>query len=266
MRYPVSVQICTLNEASNIGACIESVLANDVEEIIVIDGGSTDDTVAIAESFGVRVLSPGRLGLGPSRQLGYLSTTSKYSAFVDADDRIGPNWVSSMVQELEAGGYSALQSQLRAVLTPSWWSRGWNEYFIESVRPLSDARMIGRPAIFVTADLQTEGEPLISLDEDTHLSRRFEQRGLRQGIGHAVAYRHVEQTWAENAAKWESYGRGYRGFVAEFPDRHRAILKHMLFTVPIQRSVRPVMRGKLTQPIFGVIMAASILRGYLSRP
>jgi glycosyltransferase involved in cell wall biosynthesis len=266
MAHPVSVQICTLNEESNIRACIESVLANDVEEIIVIDGGSTDETVAIAESFGIRVLSPGRLGLGPSRQLGYSSTTSRYSAFIDADDRIGPNWVVDMVQELEAGGYSALQSQLRAIKTGKWWSRGWNEYFIESVRPVPDASMVGRPALFVTADLQAEDEPLISLDEDTHLSRRFEQRGLRQGIGHAVANRHVEQTWKENAAKWQSYGRGYRGFVAEFPERRRAILKHMLLTVPITRSIRPVMRGRLTQPLFGVIMGASIFRGYLSRP
>ena len=46
MPQPVSVQICTLNEEANIGACIKAVLANDPEEIVVIDGGSTDQTVA----------------------------------------------------------------------------------------------------------------------------------------------------------------------------------------------------------------------------
>ena len=52
--YPVSVQICTLNEAANIGPCLESVWANDPAEVIVIDGGSSDRTVGIAESMGAR--------------------------------------------------------------------------------------------------------------------------------------------------------------------------------------------------------------------
>jgi len=263
MSLPVSVQVCTLNEESNIGACLESVVANDPEEIVVIDGGSTDRTVEIAESMGARVLAPGRLGLGPSRQLGWRSTSSRYTAFVDADDRLGPDWLQKMVSEVEAGGYAALQSSLRAIETGSWWTSGWNQYFIESVKPTADTTMVGRPALFVTEELRREDEDLISLDEDTHLSRRFQLRGLRQGIGTAIAYRHVEETWAENSRKWQSYGRGYRGFVAEHSERRISILQHMLWTIPVSRSVRPVMRGKVTQPVFGVAMATSIVRGWI---
>jgi glycosyltransferase involved in cell wall biosynthesis len=262
MALPVSVQICTLNEERNIGDCLASVRANDPEEIVVIDGGSTDRTVEIAEQFGARVMAPGRLGLGPSRRLGYLSATTTHTAFVDADDRLDPDWLSTMIRELEEGGYSALQSSLRAVQSGSWWSTGWNQYFIESVKPVADTNMVGRPALFSTAALQSDDSDLISLDEDTHLSRRFEQQGLRQGIGTAIAYRHCEDTQDENFRKWQSYGRGYRGFVAEHPERRNAILRHMLFTVPVARSWRPVLRGKITQPVFGVLMAANIVRGW----
>jgi glycosyltransferase involved in cell wall biosynthesis len=264
MALSVSVQICTLNEERNIGDCLESVRANDPEEIVVIDGGSTDRTVEIAEQFGARVMAPGRLGLGPSRRLGYLSATTTYTAFVDADDRLDPDWLSILIGELEEGGYAALQSSVRAVQSGSWWSAGWNEYFIESVKPVADTNMVGRPALFSTAALQSDDSDLISLDEDTHLSRRFEQQGLRQGIGTAIAYRHCEDTQDENFRKWQSYGRGYRGFVAEHPERRNALLRHMLFTVPVARSWRPVLRGKITQPVFGVLMAANILRGWQS--
>jgi glycosyltransferase involved in cell wall biosynthesis len=263
MPWPVSVQICTLNEEANIGACLETVAANDPQEIVVIDGGSRDRTVEIAEGFGARILAPGRLGLGPSRRLGYQSTSCDYTAFVDADDRLSPDWLATMVRELEAGGYSALQSSLRAVDDGSWWSRGWNQYFIESVRPTADTTMVGRPALFVTAALQADDSELISLDEDTHLSRRFELQGLRQGIGTAIAYRHVEQSWDENTRKWRSYGRGYRGFVAEHPERRTALLKHMAFTIPIARSWRPVLRGYLDQPAFAALMTASVVAGWL---
>lgn len=263
--HPVSVQICTLNEEQNIGECLEAVLANDPEEVLIIDGGSRDATVQIADSLGARVLSAGRLGLGPSRQLGYRSTSSRYSAFIDADDRIGSEWISTMLAEMDSGGYAALQSSLRAVDTGTWWSRGWNQYFIESVRPTADTTMVGRPAMFLTSALRMVDEDLISLDEDTHLSKRFEDLGLRQGIGSAVAYRYVEETRDENFRKWQSYGRGYRGFVAEHPERRSALLRHMAFTVPIARSWRPVLRGHIDQPAFAAVMAANILKGWFAQ-
>jgi len=261
---PVSVQICTLNEEANIGACIEKALANNPQEIVVIDGGSTDRTVEIAQALGARVLSPGRLGLGPSRRLGYLSATTKYVAFVDADDRLAPDWLKVMASELEAGRYSALQSCIRVPNPTTWWARSWDQYFIESVRPTADTNMVGRPALFVTSDLQADLTEFASLDEDTHMSRNFELRGLRQGIGSAIAFRYVEETWQENSAKWRSYGRGYRGFVATNPERKIAICKHMLITVPVIRGFRPLARRAFTQPVFAALMAASILKGWMS--
>ena len=262
MPLPVSVQICTLNEELNIGPCLEAVLANDPAEMIVIDGGSTDRTVEIAQSMGAIVLQPGRLGLGPSRRLGYLTTTRNYTAFVDADDRLPSAWLSTMLSELESGQYSALQSSLRAVVNGSFWSRGWDQYFRESVRPVADTNIVGRPALFVTSALQSDSAELTSLDEDTHLSRRFELAGLRQGIGTAVAHRICEDTWSENARKWKSYGRGYRGFVAEHPERHRAIVKHMVYTIPFARGWRPVLRGAYWQPAFAALMSANVIYGW----
>lgn len=262
MTYPVSVQICTLNEEENIRGCLTGIAANDPEEIVVIDGGSNDRTVKIAQEFGARVLTPGKLGLGPSRRLGYLSSTAKYTAFVDADDRLTNTWLETMVKELEAGDYSALQSSLRAVNEGTWWSKGWNEYFIESVKPIADSKIVGRPALFRTHALQSDPSDLISLDEDTHLSRRFELQGLRQGIGTAIAHRRVEQSWHENKNKWISYGKGYKGFVQEHPDRKSSILLHMFVTIPLTRGFAPLKRGKLTQPAFAALMSASILKGY----
>jgi glycosyltransferase involved in cell wall biosynthesis len=264
MVLPVSVQICTLNEERNIGPCLESVWKNDPAEVIVVDGGSTDSTVEIARTMGARVLSPGRLGLGPSRQLGFKEASQPFSAFIDADDRVQPGWIEAMLSEMQKGGYSALQSTLRAVDNGSWWERCWNEYFIESIKPKEDTTMVGRPAIFVTEALLRINDELISLDEDTHMSRRFEKMGLRQGIGHAVAYRHVEDTWKTNTHKWQSYGRGYREFVARNPDRRFAIWKHIFLTIPVTRSIPPMLRGQVTQPVFGAIMAGSIIRGWFS--
>lgn len=264
MVHPVSVQICTLNEAANIRACLKAVFASSPEEVVVIDGGSTDGTVEISRQMGATVYSPGKLGLGPSRKLGYMSARTRYVAFVDADDRIPQNWLSQMIQELELGRYSALQSSLRAANTDTWWGRGWDQYFIESVKPTKDTNMVGRPALFLTEHLQADPTDFESLDEDTHMSRAFELRGLRQGIGTPVAFRFCEDNWRDNAKKWRSYGAGYREFVRQNPTRRNSLIKHVAFTVPFQRSIRPVARGHVTQPLFGMLMSFQIVRQWLS--
>jgi len=252
-----------LNEESNIAQCLASVQRTDPEEIVVIDGGSTDATVAIARASGANVIEAGRIGLAKQRRQGYLSTSCPYVAFVDADDRLEANWLEVLLSDVHEGHYSALQSQLRAKDPHNFWTRGWNDYFRESVQPTPSTNMVGRPALVSTKALRMIEDDPGMIIEDTEMSRTFEQLGLRQGIGHALSYRLCPDTYAGNSGKWQGYGRGYRQFIQQHPDRRRAILRHILWTIPIARSIRPLFRGNLSQPVFGVIMAGWILRGYL---
>lgn len=84
----LSVIIITQNEAANIRACLESVAWAD--EIIVVDSGSTDDTVTIAREFTQRVYEhdwPG-FGVQKNRALGYAVHEWVFS--IDADERVTP--------------------------------------------------------------------------------------------------------------------------------------------------------------------------------
>ena len=265
MSWPVSIQICTLNEESNIGACIQAARQTDPEEIIIIDGDSTDETVSIATQHGARVIQAGRIGLARQRRLGYRSTNCEFVAFVDADDRLDPSWLATMVAEARVGDYAALQSQLRVPSPHNFWTRGWNNYFQESIRPQADTTMVGRPALVLTSALNEWRDEPGMIVEDTEMSRAFEKLGLRQGIGTAESQRYCPETYGENASKWRGYGRGYRQFTTANPERRGAIWKHMLWTIPVIRSVPPALRGNLLQPVFGAVMSTSIFRGYLQK-
>ena len=263
MALPVSVQICTLNEADNIVECLEAVRLNEPEDVLVIDGGSTDDTVKLAVKAGARVIEAGPIGLARQRRVGYLNSPSTLTAFVDADDRLEPDWLSTMVHELEQGNYAALQSLLRVPSPRNFWESAWHEYFRETVRPTEDTIMVGRPALYRTQvlhDIDTEPNMIV---EDTEMSRDLVLRGLRQGIGTAVSYRLCPDTTAANLSTWRNYGRGYRQFVDQYPDRTPAILKHMLWTIPVRRSLGPVARGRINQPIFGLLAGFSALYGFV---
>lgn len=259
----MSVQVCTLNEEKNIGPCIDAILANDPQDVLVIDGGSSDCTVDVARGKGVRVIEAGRIGLAAQRRLGFLTSTSPYTAFVDADDRLEEGWLATMLTEAEAGGYAALQSLLRVKDQHSWWAAAWNEYFSAAITPSADTIIVGRPALIRTEALLRLPAPSNMVVEDTEMSRQFVLLGLRMGIGTAVSYRLCPTSRSENWEKWRGYGRGYRQFVHKYPSRRKAIAKHMLFTVPVTRSLPAVRRGKVSQALFGAMMSGNFIAGWL---
>ncbi|MBI4937803.1 MAG: glycosyltransferase family 2 protein [Nitrosomonadales bacterium] len=84
----LSVIVITRNEARNIRACLQSVSWAD--EIIVVDSGSTDDTVAVAREFTPQVYQHDWPGFGAqkNRALGYASKAWVLS--LDADERVTP--------------------------------------------------------------------------------------------------------------------------------------------------------------------------------
>ena len=88
MPDQLSIILITKNEAANIGACLESVAWAD--EIVVVDSGSTDDTVAICRELGATVHVhdwPG-FGVQKNRALGY--ATKDWVLSLDADERVTP--------------------------------------------------------------------------------------------------------------------------------------------------------------------------------
>ncbi len=97
----LSVIIIAQDEAANIGACLDSVAFAD--ERIVVDSGSTDDTVAIARGKGARVEYHAFEGFG--RQFNYaLSLAEGEWVFsIDADERVGPALAAELQQAMREG-------------------------------------------------------------------------------------------------------------------------------------------------------------------
>jgi hypothetical protein len=85
-RHPLSVAIITLNAASQLEACLRSVAFAD--EIIVVDSGSQDGTVELAQRHGARVVHQAWLGFGPQKQFAVNACTHDWVLCLDADERV----------------------------------------------------------------------------------------------------------------------------------------------------------------------------------
>ena len=92
----LSVIIVTKNEAHNIVACLESVAWAD--EIIVLDSGSSDDTVKLAVAAGARVIETDWPGYGPQQNRGIDAASGDWIYSLDADERI----TSALATEIRA--------------------------------------------------------------------------------------------------------------------------------------------------------------------
>ena len=90
----LSVTIITLNEAHALGACLASVAFAD--EIVVVDSGSTDDTVRIAQAHGARVVQQTWLGFGPQKQFAVGAASNDWILALDADERVSPELATAI--------------------------------------------------------------------------------------------------------------------------------------------------------------------------
>ncbi len=106
-RLPLSVHVLTWNSGKTLHACLASV-ADIASEILVIDGGSTDDTLAIAKEFGANILRQGHTA-APIRDFSAVrnqaleAATQPWILALDSDESASEELQQEIRESIEAG-------------------------------------------------------------------------------------------------------------------------------------------------------------------
>jgi len=103
---PLSLIVIARNEAKHLGQCLQSVPF--AAEKLVVDSGSTDDTVAIAADLGARVVHQQWLGFGPQRNFAAGLASYDWILMLDADEQLSP----ALCAEMQARLPGILHSEL----------------------------------------------------------------------------------------------------------------------------------------------------------
>lgn len=98
----IAVVIPALNEEMTIGDVI-SLSRKHAEDIIVVDGHSRDNTVAIARSFGVKVIFDNKKGKGDAIRAVIPHITKEIVVFIDADGSHDPDDIPKLVEPIVEG-------------------------------------------------------------------------------------------------------------------------------------------------------------------
>ena len=96
----VSVVIPCLNEQETIADVVRDVLAQTVDEAIVVDNGSTDQTAAVAAQAGARVVTQPKRGYGRACAAGLAAVNSRSDivCFLDGDGSDVPDFIAAIVE------------------------------------------------------------------------------------------------------------------------------------------------------------------------
>ncbi|MFT6176687.1 MAG: glycosyltransferase involved in cell wall biosynthesis, partial [Bacteroidia bacterium] len=98
----ISAIIITFNEQEHIGACIRS-LQGVVDEVLVVDSHSTDDTVSISESLGAKVISAKWQGYADTKNVGNQNATYNTILSIDADEELSEDLRASILTRKSIG-------------------------------------------------------------------------------------------------------------------------------------------------------------------
>ncbi len=171
----ISIIIPTRNEADSIGRLLPELLAVPGVELLVVDGGSTDNTVDIAKSLGAQVLSspPGR---AEQMNAGAEAAHGSILLFLHCDTKLAPGFVEQVEAALNQPEISAGAFQL------SIDGKGFGLRVIEWLVDFRSKILqmpYGDQGIFVTTDIffSVGTFPRQPIMEDFELMRRLRGRG-----------------------------------------------------------------------------------------
>lgn len=172
----LTVVIPVLNAGASLGQCLASL--DHADEIIVVDGGSGDDSVDIAARSGGRVITA-RRGRGTQLAAGGQAARGDWLLFLHADTRLGTGWHEAVAAHLATAPHCAGYFEFQ--LDDAAWQARIIEFGV-AVRAPALGLPYGDQGLLISRRLYDElgGFRPLALMEDVDLVRRIGRHRLRR--------------------------------------------------------------------------------------
>lgn len=201
----VSVVVCSYNASDSILSCLTSVRNLGVKEILLVDGGSTDGTVEMAEGLYDRLLRDPREGLGKARNIGLREASGDFILNLGVDNQIDRGALLKMLGACSDSPRCAVSCKT-ILKGPSYLERALNVYKAARFFP-GERNVIGTPSLFRSRDLKTyEYDELASFSDDAEICDRMGKDGFKFYIIDCAVVEVGDVNLSAIVARWRMYG------------------------------------------------------------
>ncbi len=123
----ISIVIPTINEVGSIAASIESATSAGAQQIIVVDGGSTDRTVAVARQAGASDVVQSDPGRGVQLNRGAALASGELILFLHADNQLGAECLVQLCEQPNVvwGGFEQQIDAPQRIYRAIEWGNAW---------------------------------------------------------------------------------------------------------------------------------------------
>ena len=226
--------VITQNEENNITPCLESM--DFLDEVMVVDSGSTDNTIELAKKFNVKIYTPQIENVTRKRKFSLEKSIYDWIIFVDADERISPE-LKNEIESLQKAGVETPVS--------GYYINRKNFYFGKWVKhcgiyPDYHIRLFNRKKSEITERIVHEGIIVkgetarlnghlihYTVDDMTHMIRKINYYSTMQSIEYFGLKKKVSKTLVVGKAisaflrvyiSRGGFKDGFRGFLVSLSD------------------------------------------------
>lgn len=209
----VTINIPTYNSAKTLAKTLESIIRQTYTniEVIISDGGSGDETVAIAKKYKAEIQFIEKLG--DARYRNYKKTKGKYLFSVDSDQILDPQVVAECVSLCEKGCDGVIIREQSLITKGTYLEHliAYDKWLIDKNHADDPVFGTACPRFFRKSLFdRIQWPPGLSVFDDTILYAQLIKYGARIAYLSSSSIRHHEVTsWIMFAKKFFRYGKGY---------------------------------------------------------
>jgi glycosyltransferase involved in cell wall biosynthesis len=214
----VSEKITLVSTVKNAVSDIEEFLASVAfqtrvpDEIVIVDGGSTDGTAEILRNApGITLIEEPGANIARGRNVAIRAATHDLIALSDADCILEPSWLSFLLETLEAGADVAMGFYVPE--TETFLQRSMSAVNLPEASEIREDRFMpsGRSVAFRRSAIEAAGgyPEWLDIGEDMYVDHRWRELGLDMRlVPEAIARWRLRGSLAETWTQYFRYARG----------------------------------------------------------
>ena len=249
----ISVVVVVKNEFKKIKRCLQSIKKNNPDEIIVVDGDSSDSTVTIAKNFTKKIFISKNSNLTRDRQIGVDRSKNEIIAMIDGDHVLKKNDLKSLLKDLKNFNFDMVQSQIQVFRISSFMNKAENDWYDLFHNTPGKKKMIGgAPAIYKKSIFKKVkfNDRITKSLEDIDFIYNLRKKNLVFGVGHTKISQDHSGRLKDYLKKFLWYGKGDGEFIKKNPSQFAKTFYHLFIRYLLIYNIKAVLNFRFNLVFF----------------